>query len=121
MKKKTLLKENEISKDEIKKEQEPTIRVDGEVYLLSESQTGKFGITRGEFLKLIIKILSETKSGSRSQRDLFKLLLKRMGIRTHGKLEQEYFRDYIIHLRQMKEEGLVEFVSGKTKVNVRIV
>jgi len=103
-----------------KEQQEPTITVDGETFSLSQSQTGNFGVTKGEFRRLIIKILSETKSGSRSQRDLFKLLLRRMGIRTHGRPEQEYFRDYVIHLRQMKEEGLVEFVSGKTKVNVRL-
>lgn len=103
-----------------KKQQEPAIIVDGETFSLSQSQTGKFGITKGEFRDLIIRILAETRSGSRSQRALFKLLLKRMGIRTHGRPEQEYFRDYVIHLRQMKEESLVEFVSGKTKVNVRL-
>ena len=101
-------------------QQEPIIRVDGQTYSLNESQTGKLGITKGEFRNIIIKILAETGSGKRSQRTLFKLLLKRMGIRTHGKPEQEYLKDYVIHLRQMKEEGLVEFVSGKTKVNVRL-
>jgi len=104
-----------------REQQEPTITVDGETFPLSQSQTGKFGITKGELRNLIVKILTESKSRSRPQRTLCRLLLKRMGIRTHSGPQQEYFKDYIILLRQMKEEGLVEFVSGKTKVNVRLV
>ena len=103
-----------------RKHPEPTVTVDGQTFALTESQTGKFGITKGEFRSLIVKILTETKSRSRPQRTLCRLLLKRMGIRTHGRPEREYFAEYLIHLRQMKEEGLVEFVSGETKVNVRL-
>ena len=30
-------------------------------------------------------------------------------------------KEYVTHLRQMKEDGIVEFVSGKSKVNVRLL
>ena len=72
---------------------DPTILINGQHLSLSESQTGKFGITKKEFRDLIIKILAETRSGSRPQRALFGLLLMRMGIRTHGKPRDEYLKD----------------------------
>jgi hypothetical protein len=36
------------------------------------------------------------------------------------KPKEEYLKDYVKYLREMKEDGLVEFVSGKTKLNVRL-
>ena len=104
-----------------RKQQEPVVRADGETFSLDESQTGRFGITKAEFKKLIVTILRETRSGSRPQRTLFRLLLRRMSISTRSKHEQEYLKEYLIHLRQMKEDGIVEFVSGKTKVNVKLL
>ena len=106
--------------EEEKIEQEPIVTVGGESFPLSQSQTGTLGITKGEFRNLIIKIIKGTPSGSCSQRELLGLLLTRMGIRTHGKPREEYLRDYLICLRQMKEEGLVKFVSCKMSLHVRI-
>ena len=99
---------------------EPVVRVKDETCPLSQSQTGKLGITKAEFQTLVITILSETKSRSRPVRPLLRVFLSRMGIRTHSKSFEEYLKDFMCNLRMMRDKELVEFVSGKTKLNVRL-
>jgi hypothetical protein len=97
------------------------VRIGGETFSLDESQTGKFGITKGEFRILIKNIIAGTPSGSCSQRDLLKHLLKRMNIKTHSGPRDEYFKEYLKLLSEMKDEKLVEFVSCRTKMHVRVI
>jgi len=105
--------------EEIKNKE--VVRIGGETFSLDESQTGKYGITKGEFRILIKNIILGTPSRSCSQRDLFSHLLKRMDIKTHGIPRDEYFQEYLKLLREMKDEKLVEFVSCRTKMHVRII
>ena len=98
---------------------EPVVVVKGEMFSLSDTQTGRFGVTKAELQNMIIKVLTQTQRGSKPTRTLFRLLLKQMNIHTRDKPAEELFKIFVENLRELKNEGKIEFISGKTKLNVR--
>lgn len=100
---------------------EPFVSVKGEKYSLSCTKTSRFGVTKVELQNIIIMVLSKTRSGSSPIRALFRLVLKRMKIRTRGKPAEELLKIFVENLRELKNAGKVEFTSGKSKPYVKII
>lgn len=101
-----------------KKQQEPTIKVGGETFSLSESQTGKFGITKTEVQIILLLLLRQNRRGRCAQKVLFGRLLRHLRIRASGDTRENLFKIYMENLRELKDSGKVEFVSGRTRLNI---
>ena len=99
---------------------EPSVSVKGEKFSLSYTETGRFEVTKAELQNIIIMVLSQTRSGSRPIRALFRLMLKHMKIRTRGKPAEELLKIFLENLRELKDLGKIEFTSGKAKPYVRL-
>ena len=102
-------------------QQEPIVRVDGQTFSLSESQTGRFGLTKSELQTIILLLLRQNKSGRCAQKLLFSKLLGHMRIHASGESREKLLKIYIENLRELKDANKVEFVSGKTRLNIRLV
>ena len=100
---------------------ESNVLVKGETFSLSDTQTGRFGVNKAELQHIVIMVLYQTLSGSRPIRTLFRLVLKRMNIRTSGKPSEELLKIFVTNLRELKNEGRIELISGKTKTYARLV
>ena len=98
----------------------PVIHIHGRTVSLDVTETGRFGVTKAELKDIIIKILCNTKSGSRKQRALFNMVLKYMKIKIYGQPKEELLKVYIEVLREMKDESMVGFKSGKTATYIYI-
>jgi len=107
--------------DQEKNQQGPIIRVSGETFSLRDSQTGKFGLTKSELQTIILLLLKQNKSGRCAQKHLFTRLLGHMQIRASGESREEILKIYLENLRELKVANKVEFVSGKTRLNIRLV
>ena len=102
-------------------QQEPIIKVKGETFSLRDSQTGKFGVTKSELQGIILMLLRLNKSGRCAQKRLFTRLLGHMKIRASGESREELLKIYMENLRELRDAKKVEFISAKTRLNIRLV
>jgi hypothetical protein len=103
----------------MKEEEKPKVSVGGKEYDLDESQTGDFGVTEAELQMITLMVLKKAPSRRCSQRSLFKLVVRHMGVEASSKKREELLRIFVKSLRALKEQGIVEFVSGATRVFVK--
>jgi hypothetical protein len=96
----------------------PILHLEGREISMKESETGRFGITKNELKRIAYKQLCATGNGRRKPQALLDLVLKFMNIRTHGKPKEEMMKVFIAILREMRDEGRVEFKSGQTAMFV---
>jgi len=104
-----------------KKKQVPILRVNSQFFSLSDSQTGKFGVTKTELQMIILLLLNKNRSGRCSQRILFNKLLSHLRIRASGDTRDKLMKIYLENLQDLKANSKVEFVSGKTRLNIRLI
>jgi len=109
------------SRKENYKGEEPKVVVRGQEFRLDESQTRKFGVTKVELQGILLMLLRNAKSPQSSQRGLFNRLLVHMKITAVGDSRDELVKIYMENLRELKGQGKVEFESGKTHLNIRLV
>ena len=109
------------SRCEKKKGKEPKVVIRGKEFRLDESQTGKFGVTKVELQGILLMLIRKTKDTKLSQRGLFSRLLDHMKISNDDENQEELLKIYLGNLQELRDAGKVEFVSGKTRINLRLV
>ena len=97
------------------------LRVDGQSFSLNEIKAGKFGTEGTELQTIILWLLRKMKSGQCSQRFLFGRLCSHLGIRASSEARDKLLKVFMDNVRKLRDAGKVEFVSGKTHLNIRLV
>jgi hypothetical protein len=116
----SIFSELERHKKELKNQKGPVIRIKEKIFSLPDSQTGKFCVTKSELQSIILLLLRQNKSGRCGQKRLFTKLLSHMQIRASGESHKELLKIYLENLRELRDANKIEFISGKTRLNIRL-
>ena len=79
-----------------------------------------FGVGCEELEWIILAALKQSPRHKCVLKALFQKVLSHLQIKPRGKSREELLQVFVRHLRQLKEQGKIEFISAKTKVHVSL-
>lgn len=100
---------------------DPFVFVKGETFSLSSTQSSRFGVSDEDLKWIILAILKQSPSHKCVVKTLFQKVLSHLYKKPRGKAREELLQLFVLHLRKLKEQGKVKFISAKTKVHVSLL
>ncbi len=97
-----------------------TVHTSERVVPIDFSDTGDFGVTKEELKFIIRRELAKKPSFRRKERALFGSVLNAMKRRPRADRREAMLKAFVEILREMRNAGQVEFVSGKTALFVKV-
>lgn len=90
-------------------------------YSVDDVQSSRFGVSGEELEWIILAILKKSPRHKCVVKTLFNKVLSHLHKKPRGNTREEMLQVFVRHLRQLKEQGKIEFISAKTKVHVRLI
>ena len=97
-----------------------TVHTGERVVPIEFSDTGDFGVTKEELKFIIRRELAKKASFKQKERALFGSVLNSMKRRPCAGRREAMLKVFVEILREMRDAGQVEFLSGKTALFVRL-
>ena len=93
---------------------------DGRQSSSNSISTVAFGVGGEELEWIILAALKQSPRHKCVLKALFQKVLSHLQMKPRGKTREELLEVFVRRLRQLKEQGKIEFVSAKTRVHVSL-
>ena len=97
-----------------------TVRIDGHEVPEGPSETGDFGLSKGELKHIILSQVLNRRDEPMTQRGLFTRVCAHMQIESTAEKEERLLKVFMQLLRELRDDGRVKFRSGDTATYVEL-